>query len=140
VWGQQKNRIRKGEMNKFVKRVISFCLLFGALTFVAWAKSGRKQVTFLEPVKVNDILIKAGTYDATFDEESGQLIIFKGSRAIAKAPARLEKTEKNSRTVYVLADGEKGAGEPKVLTSITLRDGTRAKLVNPGDNRAEGSQ
>src|SRR6266699_2691942 len=109
-------------MKKFVNRVLVFGLIFGSMTTFALAQSIKKQVTFFEPVKVNGVVVKAGTYDAAFDEESGQLIISKGKRIIAKAPARLEKLDKDSRSVYALWDVG-GNTKPKVLTSVTLKDG-----------------
>jgi len=126
-------------MKKFVNRVLVFGLIFGSMTTFALAQSIKKQVTFFEPVKVNGVVVKAGTYDAAFDEESGQLIISKGKRIIAKAPARLEKLDKDSRSVYALWDVG-GNTKPKVLTSVTLKDGNQAKLINAGDTKAEGAQ
>jgi hypothetical protein len=126
-------------MRKFVNRLIIFGLIFGSMAAVALAKPIKKQVTFAEAVKVNGVLVKSGTYDVAFDEETGQLTIFKGKRTVAKAAAGLEKLNKNSRVVYALWSPDESNTEPKVLTSITLRDGNQAKLVNAGDAKAEAS-
>jgi len=117
-----------------------FALIYGSLTMVALANPIRKQVTFMEPVKVNGVLVKAGTYDVAFDEGTSELTISKGKLTIAKATARLEKLEKSSRTVYALWSDVNSYNEPKVLTSVTVRNGTQAKLVNAGDTKAAGAQ
>lgn len=126
-------------MTRGIIRTIVLGLVLGSISVVGMAKENKKQVTFDDPVTVNGTLIKKGTYDVVFDDASGQLTIFKGKKALATASAKLEKLEKKTEQVYSVWSANPG-DEPKALSSVTLKDGYRAKLVNAGDMKADGSQ
>jgi hypothetical protein len=127
-------------MTKFKIRTIVLGLILGSISIIGMAKETKKHVTFDEPLSVNGTLVKAGTYEVVFDDASGQLTIFKGKKEIAKASARLEKLERNNGQVYAAWRNAGDSSEPKVLTSVTLKDGYLAKLINTGQINAEGSQ
>jgi hypothetical protein len=124
-------------MKNFVNRVIIFGLIFGSMTAVALAKPIRKQMTFSEPVRVNGVIVKPGTYDVAFDEETKELTISKGKRVIAKAPAQLEKLNKDTHVVYELSTDDLNSTEPKVLTRVGLKGRIQAKLLSEADVKAE---
>jgi hypothetical protein len=125
-------------MKEFVNRVIVLGLIFVSMTTVAIAKPIRKQVTFSEPVKVNGVLVKPGTYDVAFDEEKGELRISKGKRVLAKAPAQLEKVSKDSHILYELSSDDVDSTEPKVLARVGLKERLQAKLLNEADVNVGG--
>ena len=77
-------------MKSIVIKVLAV-LMVGALTgVVALAKVKREKVTFDSDIKVNGTLVKKGTYDVKFDDESGQLSIVKNGKVVAEAMTRLE--------------------------------------------------
>jgi hypothetical protein len=77
-------------MKSIVTKVLAV-LMVGALTgVVALAKVKREKVTFDSDIKVNGTLVKKGTYDVKFDDESGQLSIVKNGKVVAEAMTRLE--------------------------------------------------
>ena len=83
-------------MKSIVTKVLAV-LMVGALTgVVALAKVKREKVTFDNDIKVNGTLVKKGTYDVKFDEESGQLSIIKNGKVIAEAATRLEPRSKKA--------------------------------------------
>jgi len=127
-------------MRDFVNCAIMFALIFGSMTVVAMAKTIKKQVTFYEPVEVNGTIVKAGTYDVVFDDETGYLTILKGKQQVAKGAAHLEKVNKDSRTVYVLWSFPGDDARTKVLTSVKLKDGNQARILTARDTKAEGAQ
>jgi uncharacterized protein with WD repeat len=127
-------------MRDFVNCAIMFVLIFGSMTVVAMAKTIKKQVTFYEPVEVNGTIVKAGTYDVVFDDETGNLTILKGKREMAKGAAHLEKVKKDSRTVYEVWSDPGDDARTKVLTSVQLRDGNQARILTARDTKAEGAQ
>ncbi|HVQ36962.1 MAG TPA: hypothetical protein VMS31_05490 [Pyrinomonadaceae bacterium] len=126
-------------MRTFIVRIIFAGLILASMTVIGLAKENKRQVTFDEPVKVNGTLVKAGTYEVIFADETGQLTIFKGKKSVAQASARLEKLETKTGQRYAVWSEVGNSDEPKVLTSVTLQDGYQAKLVNAGDLKAEGS-
>jgi hypothetical protein len=125
-------------MKDLVNRVIILGLIFGSLLAVALAKPIRKQIKFTEPVKMNGVVVKPGTYDVAFDEETSELTISKGKRVIAKARAQLEKLNKDSHIVYALSSDNTNSTEPKILTLVGLRDRIHARLLNTADVNAAG--
>jgi len=127
-------------MTRVLIRTIVLGLVLGSVSAVGMAKEIKKHVTFADPVMVNSTTIKAGTYDVTFDDQTGQLTVFKGKKVLATAEAKLEKMDTETRQVYSIWTGSSAGDAVKVLTSVTLKDGYQAKLVNTGQTSAGGSQ
>jgi hypothetical protein len=96
------------------------------------AKTTKKEVIFTEAVTVDGTLVKKGTYKVTFNDETGELVIKKGSKVVAKAQARLEKTD-DRFTVYTRSDSKDPAKLPELI-SVSLKDGNQATIVNSGNN------
>ena len=67
-------------MKSIVNRMVAV-LMVGALTgVVAFAKVHKQKVTFENDMKVNGTLVKKGTYELKFDDETGQLSISKNGK------------------------------------------------------------
>lgn len=78
-------------MKSIVNRML-VVLMVGALTsVVAFAKTQKHKVTFDNDIKVNGTLVKKGTYDVKFDDQSGQLSIIKNGKIVAEAMTRTEQ-------------------------------------------------
>src|ERR1700730_836535 len=116
-------------MIKLVNRLAVAVLVGSMASDVALAKEIKKQVTFSEPVVVNGTLVKKGTYDAGFNDQTNELSIVKGGKVVATAPAQLEKREQRDRAVYVTRSDSNNA----VLISVTLKDGNQATIANGGN-------
>ena len=83
-------------MKSIVTRML-VVLMVGALTSVAaFAKTHKHKVTFDEDIKVNGTVVKRGSYDVKFDDETGQLSIVKNGKVVAQAMARLESRAKKA--------------------------------------------
>ena len=83
-------------MKSIVNRML-VVMLVGALTSVAaFAKVRKQRVTFDNDIKVNGTLVKKGTYDLKFDDETGQLSIVKNGKTVAHAMARTEDRQKKA--------------------------------------------
>ena len=83
-------------MKSIVNRML-VVLMVGALTSViAFAKTQRHRVTFDNDMKVNGTLVKKGTYDIKFDDETGQLSIMKNGKTVAQAMTRVEARAKKA--------------------------------------------
>jgi hypothetical protein len=124
----------KNRMNRMVVLV-----LIGTLSSaLALAKTTTKEVTFNQPVSVNGTLIKKGTYNLTFNDETSELTIKKGKKVLATVPARLEKTSDryNSYTRADSTDPTKAA----VLISVYLNDGNQLTIVDKTENTATSAR
>src|ERR1044071_2444846 len=83
-------------MKSIVSKVMAV-LMVGALTgVVAFAKVHKQKVTFENDIKVNGTLVKKGTYDLKFDDQTNQLSISKHGKVIAETMARTEQRAKKA--------------------------------------------
>lgn len=83
-------------MKSIVNKVLAV-LMVGALTgVVALAKVHKEKVTFENDIKVNGTLVKKGTYDLKFDDQTGQLAISKHGKVIVETTTRLEPRAKKA--------------------------------------------
>ena len=104
-------------MKSMVSRMVAI-LMVGALTgVVAFAKVHKQKVTFESDIKVNGTLVKKGTYDVKFDDESGQLSIEKNGKTVAQAMAKLEAREKKASDFQLRSTVN---GEDTNLTGVTF--------------------
>jgi hypothetical protein len=93
-------------------------LMVGALTsVVALAKVQKHRVTFDNDIKVNGTLVKKGSYDLKFDDESGQLSIVKNGKVVAQAMARLETREKKANDFQLRSTVN---GDERQLVGVTF--------------------
>jgi len=104
-------------------------LVVGAMTIItALAMTTNRQVTFSRDVTVNGTPVKAGTYKATFDDQTGEFKLLRGKKVVANATARLEKVTGPFRGAYsLMADGENTA-----LVSINMNSTNQAVIINGG--------
>ena len=88
-------------MKSIVNKMLAV-LMVGALTsVVALAKVQKQRVTFEDDIKVNGILVKKGTYEVKFDDQTGQLAIIKNGKVVAEANAKLEQRAKKASDFQV---------------------------------------
>jgi hypothetical protein len=121
-------------MVKLVDRLVVMVLVGAIASGVALAKEFKKQVTFTDPVVVNGTLIRKGTYEAVFNDQTNELSIVKGGKVVARAPAQLEKRVERDRAVYETRD--KGDSNNAVLVSVTLKNGNQATIADSGNGNA----
>ena len=119
-------------MIKFANQLVGMVLVGAIAGGVALAKEIKKEVTFSQPVVVNGTLIKEGTYDVVFDDQTKELSIVKGRKVVARAPAQLEKREERDHAAYVTRQA--GDSTNALLLSIGLKDNNQLTIVNGGDS------
>ncbi len=104
-------------MKSFVNKMLAV-LMIGALTsVVAFAKTQKQRVTFENDIKVNGTLVKKGTYDVKFDDQTGQLAIIKNGKVVAEANAKLEQRAKKASDFQVRSMVN---GNETQLTGVTF--------------------
>src|SRR5215471_20551502 len=104
-------------MKSVVNRLIVLCLLATLAGTTAFAKVRKAVIALDTDTKVNGTLVKQGMYDVVFDEQSGELSIFKGSKLIVKTTTRLEKRDRKAPGLEVQTALE---GMEQKLVSITF--------------------
>lgn len=93
-------------------------LMVGALTSVAaLAKVHKHKVTFEEDIKVNGTVVKRGTYDVKFDDETNQLSISKNGKVVAQAMARLESRARKANDFQLRSTNKDNEQQ---LTGVTF--------------------
>lgn len=98
------------------------------MSITALATTTNRQVTFSRDVTVNGAAVKAGTYKATFDDQTGAFQLLRGKKVVANATARLEKVTGPFRGAYSLTP----SGENHALVSINMNSTNQAVIVNDG--------
>lgn len=119
-------------MKSIVNRMVVLLVVATITSAAALANTTKKEVAFARAVTVNGVLVKQGTYEVRFDNETNQLTISQGRKVIASAEAHVEKVEGKSLGQYVTRSETNDETKPPVLLSITLKGGNRATIVNSG--------
>lgn len=76
--------------------------LVASLGVAAKDKTKKRTVDFAQDVMLNGTLLKAGTYDVRFNEETGELSILRNGKVKATATAHLEQRTNEARDTAVL--------------------------------------
>jgi len=102
------------------------CLLATLAGTTAFAKVRKVSFALTVDTKVNDTLVKQGMYDLVFDDQSGELSIFKGSKLVVKTGTRLERRVGKSRALEVQTALE---GMDQKLVSIAFEGSDQNVVV-----------
>ena len=112
-------------------------LMVGALTsVVALAKVQKQRVTFDEDIKVNGTVVKKGSYEVKFDDETNQLSIIKNGKVIAQAMARLESREKKANDFQLRSTVN---GDETQLIGVTFGGSDKDVLITNGGATTTGN-
>lgn len=118
-------------MIKLVNQLVGLVLVSSIAGGVAFAKEMKKEVTFVQPVMVNGTVVKKGSYEAVFDDQTNQLSIVKGRKVVASAPAQLEKREARDHAAYITRLNEGGSTNAPLL-SVVFKNNNQATIVDSG--------
>jgi hypothetical protein len=123
-------------MKSIVNRML-VVMLVGALTSVAaFAKVRKQRVTFDTDIKVNGTLVKKGSYDLKFDDETGQLSIVKNGKTVAQAMARTEDRQKKAGDFQFRS--EVNGGETQ-LVGVTFGGSDKNIVITNGGATTTGN-
>jgi hypothetical protein len=123
-------------MKSFVSRMLVVLMVGALTTVVAFAKVQKHKVTFENDIKVNGTLVKKGTYDLKFDDESGQLSIVKNGKVVAQAMARVESREKKANDFQLRSTVN---GDETQLTGVTFGGSDKDVLITNSGAATTGS-
>jgi len=128
-------------MKSFVKNtVVAFAMvaLVAVGAFAAGKDKVRKEtVTLLSDVTVNGALLKAGTYDIKFDENTGELAILKDGKVKAKVAVRAEERSDKAKLTAVRTAKNGSIAE---LTGVTFAGSTQNLVLSGNSGAVTGNQ
>ena len=123
-------------MKSIVSKIVTV-IMVGALTSViAFAKVHKEKVTFDSDIKVNGTVVKKGTYDVKFDDESGQLSITKNGKVVAQAMAKLEQREKKANDFQLRSTTN---GDETNLIGVTFGGSDKNVVITSSGSTTTGA-
>ncbi len=123
-------------MKSIVNRIVAV-LMVGALTSIAaFSKVNKHTITFDSDIKVNDTLVKKGTYQVKFDDETGQLSIIQNGKTIAQSMTRIESRSKKAND-FVLRSVTNG--DEKQMIGVTFGGSDKDVLLTNGGASGSGN-
>ena len=123
-------------MKSIVSKMVAVVMV-GALTSVmAFAKVHKEKVTFDSDIKVNGTVVKKGTYDVKFDDESGQLSITKNGKVVAQAMAKLEQREKKANDFQLRSTTN---GDETNLIGVTFGGSDKNVVITSSGSSTTGA-
>ena len=118
--GARKDSKMKKNLYRIAFALVALCTLLNAS---ALAGGKGKRVTFSTDVLVGDTLVKKGSYEVSFDEQSGVLTIKRGNEVVAKASARMEEATSKAKSSFVYRTWKNEKAD-EVLSRVKLGDGS----------------
>lgn len=127
-------------MNRHLLRttlVLVLCTLLGSVA-LAGGKGKSKTITLGEDVTVGSTLVKKGTYKASFDDQSGELTLWRDNKLVVKTTARLEEHKNKSLYVPAYKTRRESDGGALTLTSVYV-GGAYAVIGADGGSTTTGA-
>ena len=123
-------------MKSIVKRMVVVMMVAALTSVVALAKVHKQKVTFESDIKVNGTLVKKGTYDLKFNDETGQVSISKNGKTVAEAMARVEPRSKKANDFQLRSTVN---GDEQQLTGFTFGGSDKDVVITTGGASTTGS-
>lgn len=123
-------------MKSIVNRMVVVLMVAALTSVVALAKVHKQKVTFENDIKVNGTLVKKGTYDIKFNDETGQLSIVKNGKTVAEAMARFEPRSKKANDFQLRSTVN---GDETQLTSVTFGGSDKDVVISNGGASTTGT-
>lgn len=123
-------------MKSIMNRMLVVLMVTALTSVVALAKVQKHKVTFDEDIKVNGTLVKRGTYEVQFNDETGQLSISKNGKVVAQAMAKLESRTKKANDFQLRSTN---SGDEQQLTGVTFGGSDKDIVITVSGASTTGS-
>ena len=123
-------------MKSIVNRMVVVLMVAALTSVVALAKVHKQKVTFESDIKVNGTLVKKGTYDMKFNDETGQLSIIKNGKTVAEAMAKVEARTKKAADFQMRSTVNGGEQQ---LTGVTFGGSDKDVVISNSGASTTGS-
>ena len=122
-------------MRKYVAKIVAAFAILALSGVSALADTRSDRIKFDESFQIDGTTVKKGEYKVSFNEETGELVIKKNDKVIAKTTARAEKNEeKAGRTKFSMAT-ENGN---LMLRSVTFSGDDHTVVIGAGGGSTTG--
>jgi hypothetical protein len=112
-------------MKTYLFRSFVAVIVLALATVTAFAKVKKVRLAFADDVMVSGTLVKAGTYEFRFNDETGELSILKEGKVQVKTAARLEPRTDKARYTAIRT---RQTGSVTEFTGLVF-DGQMQELV-----------
>ena len=123
-------------MKSIVSKMVAVVMVGALTSVVAFAKVHKEKVTFDSDIKVNGTVVKKGTYDLKFDDESGQLSITKNGKVVAQAMAKAEQREKKANDFQLRSTTDGGETN---LIGVTFNGSDKNVVITGSGSSTTGA-
>src|ERR1041384_6665912 len=123
-------------MKSIVNRMVVVLMVAALTSVVALAKVHKQKVTFENDIKVNGTLVKKGTYEMKFNDETGQLSIIKNGKTVAEAMAKVEARSKKADDFQMRSTVN---GDEQQLTGVTFGGSDKDVVISNSGASTTGS-
>ena len=123
-------------MKSIVSKMVAVVMVGALTSVVAFAKVHKEKVTFDSDIKVNGTVVKKGTYELKFDDESGQLSITKNGKVVAQAMAKAEQREKKANDFQLRSTSDKGETN---LIGVTFNGSDKNVVITGSGSTTTGA-
>jgi hypothetical protein len=123
-------------MKSIVNRIVVVIMIGALASVAAFAKTHKHRVTFDNDIKVNGTLVKKGSYEVKFDDETGQLSINKNGKTVAQSMAKLEQRDKKANGFQLRSVGE---GDQAELVGLTFGGSDKDVVITGGGATTTGN-
>ena len=117
-------------MKYFVSRLAVALAILATVATMAVSKTRRDTITLTENVTVNGTLLKKGTYDVSFNDETNELAIIKNGKVVAKTGAKSEQRSNKASQTEVKTFSSNGGIE---LIGVAFSGTDRNIMVDRND-------
>ena len=118
-------------MRKMINLLVIVAVVCVLSTLTVFGKDKSEFINLPQDVVINGTLVKKGAYKLKFDEKTGELLIMKGSKVVAKTSARIEKREeKAGRTEFNTTVN----GSQNELRGISFRGDSEKIVISQGSS------
>ena len=115
-------------MNYILDRIGVALLLVVFASASTFAKVHKATITLNSDTKVGEVLVKKGTYQVKFDDETSELSILEGKKIVARSPVQIEpRTGKFRGLTYML----KEENDESRLTGIAFSGSDQTVVLKP---------
>ena len=123
-------------MKSIMNRMLVVLMVTALTSVVALAKVQKHKVTFEEDIKVNGTVVKKGTYEVKFDDQSGQFSILKNGKVIVETTAKTEQRAKKANDFQLRSTVN---GNETQLVGVTFGGSDKDILISNNGASTSGS-
>jgi hypothetical protein len=116
-------------MKKFFAHTVTAFVICALAGVVALADNKSSRISVTEDFQLDGTSVEKGSYDVSYNEESGELSLKRGGKVVAKAKAHAAATTTKSKHTTFTIGEENGS---RVLRSVTFAGDRQAIVVGTG--------